>query len=112
MSCFDEIERPPYEQQEQRTLNCMQGDLPVCGSLFFPVGYSKWNCHSYNEHEERLYQIPEMKSMPFMVFKLSAYKMHYSAVIIKQCSIQVRCFPCQHKHGKSPEEVTGCYSSG
>jgi hypothetical protein len=74
------VQSPSQEQQQSRTLESVKSDLFAALSLFHPVGHSKGDCHSDNEHEEGLYKIPEMQAVPFMMMELCANMLQNGAV--------------------------------
>ena len=90
----------------------MQIYCPLGLAFSEPVCNCKRDCHSHDEHEEGLNQIPEMKSMPFMMVELGSQEMEDSIVGTQQQGEKVRCLTCKQEHCESAEEIDRCNSSG
>ena len=77
-----------------------------------PVRNGKRDCHTNYEHEEGLNQVPEMKSVPFMMVELGSQEMEDSIVGAHQQGEEVRGLTCKQEHCKSAEEINRCNSAG
>jgi hypothetical protein len=58
----------------------MSQDCFIGITFFNSVSHCKWYCHPDNKHEKRLYQVPEMQPVPFMMAELGTKKLHDTAV--------------------------------
>jgi len=74
-------------------------------ALSEPVGNGKRDCHTDDEHEERLYQIPEMKSVPFMMVELGSYEMEDSIVGAQKEGEEMSGLTSKEEHCEAAEEV-------
>ncbi len=76
-----------------------------CFPLLQPVGCGKGYCHTNNEHEERLDQIPKVQAVPLMMTELSTQELKESAVSLQKVIIEEACFAGKKEHGKSAEKI-------
>src|SRR5450759_4447571 len=81
-------------------------------SFFYSVSDCEWNSHSDNKHEERLYQIPKVQSMPFMMAELGTKKLHYTITFNgTDVVIKPGAFTNQKKHSNTTKKIYRCNSS-
>src|SRR5512133_2228692 len=90
----------------------MTGNCLAAVALLFSVGNGKRNSYTYYKHEERLDQIPNMQSVPFMVAQLISQELHHPVINFGKMFIKQRGFTSQKKHCKSAEKVHRSHPSG
>ena len=106
VSGTDAIQRPSEEQEQKRSLDRMKRDGPVRVSLLEAVGNGKRNGHTDDKHEEGLYQVPEVQSIPLVMAELRPDKLHYRTILHRpDVAVQPRAFADEEKHGDTPKQI-------